>query len=314
MNDAASAIPSDDASQLDWLLFQQNQVLSRPQARSFMSESRLRHLVVTGRWSRPTRGIYVAHNAPVTPDQRVWIGALAAGNGRPAPLAGLSALLSYGFRGYPSTLVHVYVPMRMRPRNLPCYVVMHRTERLDRADLQPGSPPRTSPSRAAIDAARWAQSDERARAIIAAAFQQRVVDGRAMMSALARLTRLRRRSLITTTIRDAGEGSESIAELDFLQLCKRGRLPLPARQSVLVDAAGRRRYRDAYFEQWGVHVEIDGGHHIEVREWWSDMRRQNDMGISGERVLRFPAWALRNDPDLVIAQVRAALVAAGWRP
>ena len=44
------------------------------------------------------------------------------------------------------------------------------------------------------------------------------------------------------------------------------------------------------------------------------MRRQNELWISGERVLRFPAWLVRRDPIAVISQIRAALFAAGWRP
>jgi len=32
----------------------------------------------------------------------------------------------------------------------------------------------------------------------------------------------------------------------------------------------------------------------------------------GSRVLRFPAWTLRTRPADVAAQVRAALLAAGW--
>jgi very-short-patch-repair endonuclease len=82
----------------------------------------------------------------------------------------------------------------------------------------------------------------------------------------------------------------------------------------MVDADGRRRYRDAHFEEWGVHVEIDGGQHTEVAAWWADMRRQNAMAVAGDRVLRFPAWAIRNKPDEVITAVRTALIAAGWRP
>jgi very-short-patch-repair endonuclease len=66
------------------------------------------------------------------------------------------------------------------------------------------------------------------------------------------------------------------------------------------------------FEQWRVHVEIDGGQHLDARQAWSDMRRQNELWIAGDRVLRFPAWALRHDPGAVMAQVRAALRAAGW--
>jgi len=39
-----------------------------------------------------------------------------------------------------------------------------------------------------------------------------------------------------------------------------------------------------------------------------EQRRQNDLWIKGARVLRFPAWLVREHPDQVIAQVRAALV------
>jgi very-short-patch-repair endonuclease len=80
------------------------------------------------------------------------------------------------------------------------------------------------------------------------------------------------------------------------------------------DAAGRRRYLDAYFEEWGVHVEIDGEQHDEAQARWADMRRQNDLWVAGDRVLRFPAWLVRRRPAEVFAQVRAALIAAGWRP
>jgi very-short-patch-repair endonuclease len=59
-------------------------------------------------------------------------------------------------------------------------------------------------------------------------------------------------------------------------------------------------------------VEIDGAQHLEVRAAWADMKRQNDLWITGVRVLRFPAWLVRTRPAEVLAQVRAALIAAGW--
>jgi very-short-patch-repair endonuclease len=71
---------------------------------------------------------------------------------------------------------------------------------------------------------------------------------------------------------------------------------------------------DAYFEQWRLHVEVDGGQHMEVRQWWADMKRQNALWIPGDRVLLFPSWAIRHRPAEVVAQVRAALTAAGWTP
>jgi very-short-patch-repair endonuclease len=43
------------------------------------------------------------------------------------------------------------------------------------------------------------------------------------------------------------------------------------------------------------------------------MKRQNELWIRGDRVLRFPAWAVCEQPRQVVTQVRAALSAAGWR-
>lgn len=147
---------------------------------------------------------------------------------------------------------------------------------------------------------------------MAATFQQRLVGGDEIVRVLAGMHAVRRQALVRATAEDARTGSHAIAEVDFLSLCRRARLPLPSRQSTRTDAAGRRRYRDAYFEPWGVHVGIDGGQHMEVHAWWADMRRQNELWFSGDRVLRFPAWAVRERPAEVAGQVRAALVAAGW--
>jgi very-short-patch-repair endonuclease len=80
------------------------------------------------------------------------------------------------------------------------------------------------------------------------------------------------------------------------------------------DAAGRPRHIDAYWAEYQVHVEIDGWWHTEAGAWWTDMCRQNELWLAGDRVLRFPAWLIRRSPQTVAAQVRQALKAAGWRP
>jgi hypothetical protein len=62
----------------------------------------------------------------------------------------------------------------------------------------------------------------------------------------------------------------------------------------------------------GSGVEIDGGAHRAVRAWWEDMRRQNEIWLRGDRLLRFPAYLLRSEPATVAGAIRAALTAAGW--
>ncbi|GAB1688927.1 hypothetical protein [Krasilnikovia sp. M28-CT-15] len=132
-----------------------------------------------------------------------------------------------------------------------------------------------------MDAAQWARTVAEAQAIVAAGFQQRLVREANVRAVLERLPRARRRWIIARAVDDSTGGAHSLAEIDFVALCRRHRLPEPSLQVVRSDAAERRRYLDALFEEWQVHVEVDGGHHLEVRQAWADMSRQNALWIAG---------------------------------
>lgn len=125
--------------------------------------------------------------------------------------------------------------------------------------------------------------------------------------------RAKRRKLTLATAADAAAGSHSLGEFDVARLLQRARLPAPTRQAVRVDASGQRRYLDLFFESYGLHVEIDGAHHLDAGQAWLDMDRQNQIWLSGERILRFPAWLVRRQPHKVVADIQRALEAAGWR-
>lgn len=225
-----------------------------------------------------------------------------------ALLAGATAAEAGGLRGYERRAVHLFLPSSRKPRRVPPGVVVHRSSVLDPRDLYAiGRPPRTTVARSLVDAAQWAGTDNEARAIIAAGIQQRVVRADDVRAVLDRLTRVPRRRLIRDTVVDAAGGAHSLAELDLVALCRSHHLPEPSRQVVRHDSSGRKRYLDAYFDEWHVHIEIDGAQHLDPRHAWADMRRQNDLWIAGEPVLRFPAWALRHTPTEVVAQLRAAL-------
>jgi hypothetical protein len=174
-------------------------------------------------------------------------------------------------------------------------------------------PPCTTAARALVDAASWANSDREALTVIAMCFQQRLVGLDDVLAVWQRLPRSKRRRLVLTAAQDAAGGAHSLGELEVLGLVRRAGLPAPSQQRERVDSTGRRRYLDFYWEQWHLHVEIDGAHHLDAARARADAARQNALWISGDRVLRFPAWAVRHDPAAVIAQIRAALIAAGWR-
>jgi very-short-patch-repair endonuclease len=60
-------------------------------------------------------------------------------------------------------------------------------------------------------------------------------------------------------------------------------------------------------------VEADGFWHTDAATWWEDMWRDNEFTVSGDRVLRFPAFAVRTDPDRVARQISRTL-SPRWPP
>jgi hypothetical protein len=311
-------VPGQDADELDWLLFEQSGVLTCAQAASLLGRGRLRSKLDSGQWRRLCRGVVITHNGPLTVGQTLWVAVLAAGAG--AVLAGLTAAHEAGLRLGQRGPIHLLIPgsrayADLRRRlllDMPA-VIVHRTGDLSRDHTQLARPMRTTLPRSLIDAAQWARTDDQARTIVAAACQQRLVTPSEIRDVVAQMPRARRRVVVLETMADAEGGATALSEINFVRLCHRFGLPTPDLQESRKDSSGRNRYLDAYWRQWRLHVEVDGAHHMDARQWEADMRRQNEIWIAGDRILRFPAWQVRHRPDQVAAQLRAALQAAGWR-
>jgi very-short-patch-repair endonuclease len=304
-------LPGHDADEFDWLLFQQENVVSWAQASEHLGRGAAANRLRRHRWQCPERGVIVAHSGPVTRQQQLWAAVLGAG--RHAVLAGAGAATLEGLRGYDRPAIDVLIPAGRRARAM-AGVRVHRTTVLPAHHVRWAAPPRTVIARSVIDAAAWARTDDDARAIVAAAFQQRRVLPRELESTLEVMPRSHRRALVLETAALAAGGAHALTELNLVTLCRRHNLPLPDQQVRRTDSSGRNRYLDAYWAAYRLHVEVDGSWHLEVRTWWADMQRQNDLWISGDRVLRFPGWALIHEPAQVARQIHAALVAAGWHP
>lgn len=306
-----------DKDPLTALIDMQDGVVANWQARRFLTEKAIRHRVASKRWRRVHRRVFVTYGGPLTLRQRQWIAVFAAGpaaTGEPAAcLAGISALQVHGLQGITVDRLDVVVPVT-RAFTPPPGVVVHRV-RLPAEDRHPASRlPATTIGRAVVDAAAWARSDDQARLVIAASFQQGLVTAPEIGRVLDRMPNTHRRRLIIATTRDAADGSHSLGELSFVDICRLEKLPLPTRQLTFVDRNGRKRYLDAVFDPWRLVVEIDGAHHGDVGQSWDDSERDNSLVLAGYRVLRFPLHMVRQEPRKVAAQIRAALELAGWRP
>lgn len=303
---------------LELLLFDQSGVLTYRQALLHCTAAQIRHKVDRGTWRRIFRGVFVTDGGRLTADQQRWAAVLAAGDG--SVLAGLEAARVSGLRIKSHRLViDVLIPGDRKIVKMPRPELMemssfraHRTTTLSKEELQVGKPMRTLIGRSILDAAQWALSDEEARTIVAAACQQRLVTPAELRVATERQPLAKRRALVLEVAAFAEGGATTLTEIDFVRLCRKHQLPEPDLQERRKDASGRMRYLDAYWRAYHLHVEIDGSHHMQVGHWAADMLRQNEVWLSGDRVLRFPAHLVRTNPALVVAQVCAALTAAGW--
>jgi len=123
---------------------------------------------------------------------------------------------------------------------------------------------------------------------------------------------MRHRKAMLLALADIAGGSESLPELEFLRLIRRGGLPEPRRQ-YRMDASGKVRYLDLFWDDFGICVEIDGRFHFEVETWWADMDRDLDISADGIQVIHVSARRIRRDPDGLLERLRRALIAAGWQ-
>lgn len=287
-------------------------VLTAASAASWVGSAAVRWRLRSGRWQRPCYGIVVTHSGPLTNEQMLWVAVLSAGSG--AALAGLTAARLDGLNGFDDGRIHVAVHATRHVRIRLPGVTVHRARSLSPRDVHPlRLPPRTRVPRSIVDAASWMRSDNGARTVLAAGVQQRLVRADDLAAELARRAWLQRQSLIKATITDITAGAQALSELDFSRLTRRYGLPEPSRQVLRRDSAGRNRWLDAYWEGARLVVEVDGLWHMDAAAWWADMRRDNELTISGLRVLRFPAFVVRDQPAAVAAQIASAL-GLPWPP
>ena len=302
----------DEADPLTQLLWRQDDIVARNQARMHLSSKTIEHRLNSGRWRRVHRSVYVTNAGRLTRDQRLWAAILCVGPG--AVLGGLTAAERCGLSGFSNNSIHVVIPANRRDDNPPPGVVVHRSSLLDHCDVNRlGAPPHTTAARSVVDAASWASTDATSYTLIAAAFQQRLVIADDIAGILHRMPRLRKRALIRQAADDAGGGIHSLPEGLLVRGLQADRLPLPRLQVLRRDGAGRKYYLDGYYEEWRLHLEVDGSQHTDTRSYWKDMQRQNALWIAGDRVLRFPSFAIRNELPAVLTEIRRALRAAGWR-
>ncbi|NNM47881.1 hypothetical protein [Knoellia koreensis] len=218
-----------------------------------------------------------------------------------AALDGVTALQAAGMSGFVDDQVHLSVPHTAKVI-APSGVVIHKVIRRIEGEVLAAGLRRTRPAVAAVRAAHWAVSERQAALLMVMPVQQRLTTGAELVRTVRAIRGRNRRAFLRLIARDIHDGAQSLGELDFAALCRARSLPEPSRQHVR-RLPGGKVYLDVYWDEIGLVIEIDGSQHQWGMAATDDQFRQNDLVISGDRVLRMTLMGLRLHPLRFMDQV-----------
>lgn len=317
-----------DLSEVDQFAAGQSGVVNRSQLAAMgVSRHIIARRVAAGAWRELGPRVVVLHRGSLSREQRWWAGVMHAALDlssprAPAPrcaLSGLTAAEAGGLRGLESNEVHVVVDHGREVGDLllpDLQVRLHQTRHLLDGETHPLLlPPRLRMPRAVIESASAVALSRpyRARAIVAAAVQQRLVRPADLREfALSRPT-LPGRRLLLECCAEAEGGAHSLPEMEYLRALRRTGLPEPTRQRVLQHADGR-WYLDNDFQPYLVTVEINGIQHYEQMLRERDDFRRAVLQIGGRIVVDLSTYVVRHHVEAAMVLTAEALIARGYQP
>ena len=293
--------------QLRRLAVAQAGVLTTSQALGLeMSRHTLARLAAEGTWQRLAPGLYLT--APGEPgwEALAWGGVLLGGPG--ARLGGTAAAYGHGLLDDAPAPVEVLVPHGSPARSRLHWSFVHERAAA-RSPKCTGSPPRLLVPDTVLDLCDGA-AEQRVVDLVTTAVQRRLTTPEHLQRALGRRTRHPHRALLADLLADVGEGAESPLEIRFLRDVERAHgLPAAARQVRSTDGTAR---RDAYYEEFGVLVELDGRRGHEGTGRFRDMQRDNAAVREALVTLRYGFGDVAGRPCAVALELADVLIQHGW--
>lgn len=258
------------------------------------------------------RGVYVEHTGPATWQQRAWGAVLWAW---PAALAGESASRAFegpGRRHRDTDRLHVVVERDRRLAPPPGIAVQRRADFGARTLWNLG-PPRLRFEEAVLDVALAGRDEVALVAALADAAGSRRTTARRLSEALALRSRVTGRRLLSEVLDDVESGTCSVLEREYLCRVERAHgLPIGRRQ-VRLEHLGRSLWQDVVYEQWDVHVGLDGRlDHTVLVDRDRDLERDLLVAARGGRSVRLGYGQVLSRACATARGVGAVLQVAGW--
>lgn len=239
--------------------------------------------VERGRWQQLFWGVYAVFTGPPGRDTWLWAAVLRAGRG--AVLSHQTAAELHGLIESPAKTIYVTIPSNRRITTPG--IVVRTSGRVAQARQPNREPPRTTIEETVLDLAELARTFDDACGWITRACGRRLTTETRLRVAEAMRRKMRWRTELDDVLAAAGDGIHSALEYRYLRDVERAHGLPRSRHQVRVVIDGKVVYRDAYYDEYQVAVELDGRATHPDDERWRDNRRDNIASAQGVLTCRY---------------------------
>ena len=297
-----------------WLIDEQHGVVGRSQVlKNGITKAALEHRLTSGQWKRLHWGVYATFTGEVTRQAKLWAAVRRAGSG--AVLSHQTAAEVQGLADKPSSKIHITVPTRRRPfQNKTLHgVVVHRSSSIDPQHLPQWELPRTRIEDTVLDLVAVARTFDDAYSWISRALSRDLVTADMLRDALAARKRIRWRAWLTEALAEGEEGVHFPLERRYARDVERAHgLPRAQRQARR-NVGGKTHYKDNWYGDYGVCVELDGAAYHPPEQTRLDKRRDNvNLAADDVRTYRFDFVDITQRACQSASMVAASLRRNGW--
>jgi len=274
-----------------------------------LSSQLIKRRLERGRWQQLHWGVYAVFSGPPPREAWLWAAILRAGNG--AVLSHQTAAELHGLIDSPAEAIHVTVPSTRRV--ITPGLVVRMSGRIEAARQPSRYPPRTSVEETVLDLAEASRTLDDACGWITRACGRRLTTEAKLRAALELRKKMRWRNELGDILAAAGDGIHSVLEYRYVRDVERAHGLPRSRHQVRVVIDGKVVYRDAYYEEYQLAVELDGRLAHPDDERWRDSHRDNQASARGVETRRYgwlDVYAHACETALLQAQI---LQGRGWR-
>jgi len=260
------------------------------------------------------RGVYATFTGQVHREAKLWAALRRAGPG--AMLSHETAAEVHGLTSKPSAKIHITVPTSRRPAQHRAIrgVVIHRSDQTLPARLPEWKLPRTRIEDTVLDLVMAARSFDEAYSWISRAVSERLVTVVMLREAMNTRRRIRWRKWLTEALADVGGGAYFPLELRYARDVERAHgLPTAQRQARRT-IGGKTHYKDNWYAEYRVCVELDGPSYHRDEQVQKDKRRDNlNLAVDAAQTYRFGPVEVTERACESAAMVATTLRRRGWQ-